>query len=88
MLQRRFDPRLHLRAGALVEIGDDGVFRRVVIVGRAGGDFGFWAMSRMVVASKPFFAEEFQGGIENPAAGLFGFRRVLGEGIYLNAFKI
>src|SRR5260370_32292251 len=34
----RLDPRLHLFAGAPVEGRDDGIFGRVVVVGRPGGD--------------------------------------------------
>ena len=73
MFQGRLDLGLHLRAGALVEVHDNGVLRRVVVIGcarrdpRLLGDFSHGG------AVKPFVPEELQGGAQNPEAGLFGF---------------
>ena len=79
VFQCRFDLRLHLGAGALVEIHDDGVLGGVIIVGRAGGHAGLLGDIAHGGGVEPLLPEEFQGGIENPAAGLFGFRRRLGR---------
>ena len=77
MLERSFNLRLHLGAGTLVEIHHDGVFRRVVIVGSAGGHAGGLGDVAHGSGVVTFTAEEFERGIEYFAAGLFGFGSVL-----------
>jgi hypothetical protein len=73
MFEGGLDLRLHLFAGAAVEIHDDGVFGRVVIVGGSGGDASLVGDAAHGGGVEAFLAEEFEGGIQNLEASLFGF---------------
>lgn len=67
------DLGLHLGAGAPIEIEDEGVFGRIVIVRCAGGDPRFLRDVPHSRAVKSFLTKERERGVQDFEAGLFGF---------------
>ena len=74
--QGGFQFGLHVFAGALVEVHDDGIFGRVIVIGRASGHAGFLGDIAHGGGVEALLAEQFQGGIQDASGGFFRFGHI------------